>query len=122
MVSIADETREGVVPLIELRRVRRTNPESTHLGTRARNVTSQYGEDGIIARIFELIGTRNKWCVEFGASDGQYLSNTWDLINNHGWSAVLAEGNEERGSRGRALCWAPRRGLRPAYFRWLARL
>jgi hypothetical protein len=70
MVSSADKTREGVVPLIELRRVRRTKPESTHLGTHARNVTSQYGEDGIIARIFELIGARSKWCVEFGASDG----------------------------------------------------
>ena len=60
MVSSADKTREGVVPLIELRRVRRTKPESTHLGTHARNVTSQYGEDGIIARIFELIGARSK--------------------------------------------------------------
>ena len=99
MVSIADETREAVVPLIELRRVRRTKPESTHLATHARNVTSQNGEDGIIARIFELIGARNKWCVEFGASDGQYLSNTWDLINNQAWSAVLAEGSEERAAR-----------------------
>jgi len=99
MVSIADKTCEGVVPLIELRRVRRTKPESTHLGTHARNVTSQYGEDGIIARIFELIGARNKWCVEFGASNGQYLSNTWDLIHNQEWSAVLAEGNEGRAAR-----------------------
>jgi hypothetical protein len=53
----------------------------------------------MIAKIFELIGVNNRWCVEFGAWDGKYLSNTWDLINNKGWSAVLVEGDEGRAAR-----------------------
>jgi hypothetical protein len=53
----------------------------------------------MIAKIFELIGVENHWCVEFGAWDGKYLSNTWDLINNKGWHAVLMEGHEERAAK-----------------------
>ena len=50
----------------------------------------------MIAKTFELIGVSNRWCVEFGAWDGKYLSNTWDLINNKGWCAVLVEGDDRR--------------------------
>jgi len=53
-------------------------------------VTSQSGEDGIIEKIFKIIDG-NQWCVEFGASDGKFCSNTWNLINNKNWSAVLIE-------------------------------
>jgi len=59
-------------------------------------ITSQWGEDGIIAEIFRQIGTQNKTCVEFGAWDGKYLSNTWDLWHNKGWSSVLIEGDNKR--------------------------
>lgn len=58
-----------------------------------RKVASQFGEDGVIEKIFEIIGTKNKWCVEFGAGDGKQNSNTWNLINNEEWSAVLIEAN-----------------------------
>lgn len=61
-----------------------------------KNVTSQGGQDGVIERIFEVIGVKNRWCIEFGAWDGKHLSNTWNLINNHGWSAVLIEADKER--------------------------
>ncbi len=44
----------------------------------------------------ETIGTKDKWCVEFGAWDGQHLSNTCNLIDNHGYSAVLIEVNRKR--------------------------
>lgn len=84
------------MPRVELRRKDRTNPESTYLRGHASTVTSQYGEDGIIAKIFELIGLKNKWCVEFGAWDGEYLSNTWAVINQQKWSAVLIEGDPQR--------------------------
>jgi hypothetical protein len=56
-----------------------------------RNDTSQYGEDGIIEHALMTIGESNRWCVEFGAADGKYLSNTYSLINNRGYSAVLIE-------------------------------
>lgn len=59
----------------------------------SRNVFSQFGEDGIIERIFRVIPEPSHTCVEFGAWDGIHLSNTRNLIANHGWSAVLIEGN-----------------------------
>jgi len=85
------------MPTIELRRAKRTKPESTYLRDFANNVTSQYGEDGIIDKILNLIGgPQTAWCVEFGAWDGKYLSNTWDLINNKQWCGVLIEGDQKR--------------------------
>jgi len=61
-----------------------------------RDVESQFGEDGIIEKIFEVIQPKNKWCVEFGAWDGKHYSNTYNLIQNHGWSGVLIEGDPAR--------------------------
>jgi hypothetical protein len=62
----------------------------------ASNVTSQCGEDGIILKIFELIGVDSAVCVEFGAWDGRLHSNTHNLIENYGWKAVLIEGDPDR--------------------------
>jgi hypothetical protein len=87
------------MPVVELRRSRRTNPQSTYLGAFAAYVTSQNGEDGIIKKVFEIAGTANRWCVEFGAWDGKHLSNTWNLINNKGWLGVLIEGDPGRAHR-----------------------
>jgi hypothetical protein len=56
-----------------------------------KNYFSQNGEDGVLEKIFELIGVKNKWCVEFGAWDGKYLSNTYNYISKSNWSAVLIE-------------------------------
>jgi hypothetical protein len=62
------------------------------------SVTSQHGEDGVIAGIFKRIGTKNKVCVEVGAWDGMRFSNTWALRED-GWTGVLAEADEERRSK-----------------------
>jgi hypothetical protein len=70
--------------------------ESKWLLQYARNVHSQKGEDGIVQKILEVLGTTEKWCVEFGAWDGEHLSNTYNLIANHGFSAVLIEGSASR--------------------------
>lgn len=51
---------------------------------------SQYGEDGIIEKIFECIGTTSKVCVELGAWDGFHLSNTANLWTQS-WKGVLVE-------------------------------
>ncbi|MEW6161217.1 MAG: FkbM family methyltransferase, partial [Verrucomicrobiota bacterium] len=61
-----------------------------------RTVTSQWGEDGVIEEIFRRIEPANRYCVEFGAWDGKYLSNTWNLWHNEGWSALLIEGDGPR--------------------------
>ena len=56
---------------------------------------SQNGEDGLLAQIFERLGiTRCTFC-EFGAWDGQHLSNTFALYKS-GWSGVYIEGDETR--------------------------
>jgi len=62
----------------------------------AKNIYSQFGEDGIIEKIFSIIKPTTKLCVEFGAWDGEYLSNTANLWKNKDWNAVLIEADEER--------------------------
>lgn len=72
------------------------NKPSTWLLDYKRNVYSQSGEDGIIEKILELIPTKDKWCVEFGAWDGLFSSNTRYLIESKGYSAVLIEADEAK--------------------------
>ena len=62
----------------------------------SKNITSQEGEDGIIAKILEFLPDKNNWCVEFGAWDGKAYSNTANLILNKNFSSVLIEGDEKR--------------------------
>src|SRR5262249_38692492 len=62
----------------------------------ARSVWSQNGEDGIIEKVLEICAARDRWCVEFGAWDGVYLSNTRRLIVDEGYSAVLIEGDHKK--------------------------
>ncbi|WP_426442894.1 hypothetical protein [Bradyrhizobium genosp. P] len=90
-------------PTIELRRTDRTKPENKVLSSFASDITSQFGEDGILREVFSRIGIRNRWCVEFGAWDGEYLSNTWSLINQQNWSAVLIESDPKRSAKLRDL-------------------
>lgn len=60
----------------------------------AQNVTSQHGEDGIIAYLINCIGDKIvKRCCEFGAANGEFASNTWSLWANQSWEAVLIEAN-----------------------------
>lgn len=60
-----------------------------------KNVTSQTGEDGVLAAIFERIGAGSQWCVDIGAGDGLFISNTWRPINEEKWSAVLIEADAQ---------------------------
>jgi len=63
------------------------------------NTYSQFGEDGILAEIVHRIESHHaltKWCVEFGAWDGEFLSNTARLIREEDFHAVLIEGDTQR--------------------------
>ena len=60
------------------------------------DVYSQGGEDGIVDKIFSIIGTTSKVSVEFGAWDGFYLSNTANLWAKQGWKGILIELDGER--------------------------
>ncbi len=74
-----------------------TENANTWLNAFAKDVTSQNGEDGIIEKILEVIGrSSGGWCVEFGSWDGRHCSNTFSLIDQRGYSAVLIEGSRKR--------------------------
>ncbi|MEI8196914.1 MAG: hypothetical protein WCI73_13520, partial [Phycisphaerae bacterium] len=60
------------------------------------NVTSQYGEDGILQKIFEVLGIQRGTCVEFGAWDGKLNSNTYHLITQQNWRGLLIEGSAKK--------------------------
>ncbi len=67
-----------------------TENANTWLNAFAKDVTSQNGEVGIIEKILEVIGrSSGGWCVEFGSWDGRHCSNTFSLIDQRGYSAVL---------------------------------
>ena len=61
-----------------------------------RSVFSQFGEDGVIERIFELIEPGPKYAIEFGAHDGINNSNMRNLVLNWGWRSFQIEGNPKR--------------------------
>lgn len=60
------------------------------------NVTSQTGEDGVLSAIFDRIGVKHSTCVEIGASDGKFISNSWYWINRRNWRACLVEADKTR--------------------------
>jgi hypothetical protein len=67
----------------------------------AKDLTSQGGEDGILEEIFRLLSCSPnrsfpKHCVDIGAWDGNHLSNTFTLLNSHGWSGLLVEAELSR--------------------------
>ena len=60
------------------------------------NVTSQTGEDGVLEKIFERIGMVSRFCVDLGAADGHFISNTFNLVHNHGWAGVMLEASRQQ--------------------------
>ena len=70
---------------------------SLDLSSCEKSVYSQYGEDGVIEFILETLVNSSvplsKIVCEFGAWDGKHLSNTRNLIDNHGYKGVLIESN-----------------------------
>lgn len=57
---------------------------------------SQTGEDGVIEKILALLPHTDRWCVEFGAWDGLYMTNTRRLILSQNYSAVMIEANTDK--------------------------
>ena len=66
------------------------------LAEHKRDVHSQTGEDGVIEKILETLPDLDKWCVEFGAWDGLYQTNTRHLVESREYSAVLIEADKEK--------------------------
>jgi hypothetical protein len=60
------------------------------------NIFSQNGEDGVINYLLNLFNIKDGQFCEFGAWDGKYLSNTFNLLQNKNWSGVYIEADEEK--------------------------
>ena len=62
-----------------------------------KNYYSQFGEDGIIEKIIKDLNLNQKLFIcEFGAWDGKFLSNTFNLVSKKNSIALMIEGDIER--------------------------
>ena len=67
------------------------------LNKHKKNVTSQYGEDGIIEFLIKTSKINiTKSSIEFGGHDGKSNSNTYNLWKNLGFTSLLIEGDKSR--------------------------
>ena len=80
--EIADDARKTLINLII--RFRFSDPEKIITLSK-----SQIGQDLFVAALHN--GKKNGYFVEFGATDGIGLSNTYMLEKNFSWSGILAE-------------------------------
>jgi hypothetical protein len=55
------------------------------------NIHSQFGEDGIIQKLIEIVKPINKTCIDIGAWDGIHFSNTANLWIHNNWNGILFE-------------------------------
>lgn len=69
------------------------NMENNILLNARKNIYSQNGEDGVIELLIDKLQLSSGSFCEFGAWDGKYLSNTYNLLENKGWSGVYIEGD-----------------------------
>lgn len=74
--------------------------DPVYLAKHEGQVYSQFGEDGVLEKIFELVPPGPRFAVEFGSGDGVSLSNSRNLILNHGFGALLIEGDEDLAAYG----------------------
>ena len=54
---------------------------------------SQKGQHSYIQKVFEHIGTTNKYYVDIGAYDGRTNSNVYDLKVNDNWYGLMIDNN-----------------------------
>lgn len=67
------------------------------LKLKEKNITSQYGEDGIIDFLTEHMQVDiNEVCLEVGAGDGITNSNVYNLWKEKGWKALLIDASSDR--------------------------
>lgn len=69
--------------------------KAVDLVLREAEISSQGGEDGVIAELVRQIGAPGKFFVEFGAEAGQE-ANCLLLAERFGWSGLFMEGDPEK--------------------------
>lgn len=66
-----------------------------YYGKFKKNIYSQNGEDGIIEQLCNELNISKGWFCEFGAWDGKYLSNCYNLLDK-GWHGIMIEGDNTK--------------------------
>ena len=61
-----------------------------------KKVFSQYGEDGVLEEIFKIIGTTNKYFVEFGSDGFETSMGNTAYLRKFGFDGLLMEGHDHR--------------------------
>jgi hypothetical protein len=71
-------------------------PKTLPLSPHERKVTRPNGivEEGLMEHLFSVHAPAEKFCVEFGAGDGENFSLARNLIERHGFGALVIEGDE----------------------------
>lgn len=67
-----------------------------NLDVTEKKISSQNGEDGVLAAIFGAIGVTNRYVVEFGAENGTEC-NSANLLRQ-GWSGLLLDADDHPGT------------------------
>lgn len=57
-----------------------------------KRVLSQWGQDGVIEKIFDIIGTTNKYFVEFGSSGNDSGMGNTAYLRRRGFDGLLMDG------------------------------
>jgi len=68
---------------------------SIDLSSYEKCVLSQGGQDGVIEKIFELIGTTNKYFVEFGSSGTDEGMGNTAYLRRFGFDGLLMDGSDK---------------------------
>lgn len=59
-----------------------------------KSIYSEHGQDGILEKIFEVIGTSNKYFVEFGSNGRQNGGGNTAYLRKFGFDGLLLDGYE----------------------------
>jgi hypothetical protein len=59
-----------------------------------KRVFSQWGQDGVLEQIFNIIGTTNKYFVEFGSSGNDSGMGNTAYLRRRGFNGLLMDGSE----------------------------
>lgn len=62
-----------------------------------KKIYSQFGEEGIVLKLLEMIGEKNRRCVEIGAGDSLHCSNIRHFCEN-GWRGLMIEADIDKAS------------------------
>jgi len=68
--------------------------DDLNLSRYEKSIYSSHGEDGVLAKIFQLIKPPTTFCVELGAGEGTSGSATY-LLRKQGWNCILLDRSHE---------------------------